>query len=151
MIDDQVAEFHRVMGIESRTTPGLPDERTMRLRLRLVMEEAFELLAASVSRGDAEYVASLLHDTFRAIDGAMLEPDLVEVADALADLDYVVAGTRLALGIPGQAVADEVHRANMAKAPGGVVLRDGRGKVRKPPGWTPPDVAAVLERHGRRR
>jgi hypothetical protein len=43
---EQVAEFHRVFGQEIRETPGIPDEATVRLRGRLVIEEAFEFVDA---------------------------------------------------------------------------------------------------------
>ena len=56
---------------------------------------------------------------------------------ALAGLDYVVEGARLEFGINGLPIADEVHRANMAKA-GGPKRADG--KHMKPEGWTPHEV-----------
>lgn len=144
-IDQQVAEFHKVMGVETRNTPGIPDEKVVRLRMRLIIEEAFEFLDACFEpykvQGGKEMV---LKSFFRIIDSEPLKPNLIEVADACADLDYVVSGTRLAFGIPGQAVADEVHRSNMAKAPGRIVKRDEHGKVQKPEGWTPPDIAGAM-------
>ncbi|MFD6517631.1 hypothetical protein [Rhodococcus sp. NPDC060176] len=63
-------------------------------------------------------------------------------AKALREL----AGT---LGIPLQAVWDEVQRSNMAKVVEGVVVRDPvTNKILKPDGWTAPDIAGVLERAG---
>jgi predicted HAD superfamily Cof-like phosphohydrolase len=63
----------------------------------------------------------------------------------MADLDYVVEGTRLEFGIDGEPIAAEVHRANMAKTEGPVAPD---GKRLKPPGWTPPDIAGVLRKQG---
>jgi predicted HAD superfamily Cof-like phosphohydrolase len=144
-IDAQVDEFHRVMGFVDRTSPGAPDDATVRLRARLITEEYFELMRAMFSDDEDWHE---LHGMEMAVkdfyDRATPKPDVVEVADACADLDYVVAGTRLAFGIDGQAVANEVHRSNMAKAPGGIVSRDAYGKVIKPKDWTPPDIAGVL-------
>ena len=104
---------------------------------------------------------------------AMSNDDMEGVADGLADLVYVVAGTALALGIPLDKVWDEVQRSNMSKFPecdicggsgqlqdldntvsldcpecsgaGLVALRDDHGKIIKPDGWTPPDIASVLQ------
>ena len=71
--------------------------------------------------------------------------DVVEAADALADLDYVIAGMALEAGIPHPDVVREVHRANMSKlgADGQPILRED-GKILKSDGYTPPDVRGVL-------
>lgn len=144
-IDAQVREFHVVMGIENRETLGVPSPEIVRLRMCLVIEEAFEFVEACVCEEDRRATREVLEVFLEAISKSVeLDPDLVEIADALADLDYVVAGTRLAYGIPRKPVADEVHRSNMAKAPDGKVYRDAHNKVSKPPGWTPPDIAGVL-------
>jgi predicted HAD superfamily Cof-like phosphohydrolase len=144
IIDEQVREFHDVMGIENRASLGVPDTETIRLRCRLVIEEAFELIAASLHGDASDDVESHLDVALELIENWPTAPDIIEVADALADLDYVVAGSRLAYGITRKPVADEVHRSNMAKAPNGVVIRDAKKKVLKPPGWTPPDIRKAL-------
>jgi hypothetical protein len=119
----------------------------VRLRLRLIAEEFFELLDAALGeykpepwRFDAARaaVADIVNDTPIAVD-------LPELADALADLDYVVEGTRLEFGIDGPPIARAVHSANMAKIGGPV---DEHGKVGKPPGWTPPDIDKALRDQG---
>lgn len=75
--------------------------------------------------------------------------DIVEIADALADMCVIILGTAAAYGIPLAAVFEEVHRSNMAKVmPDGTVKRRGDGKILKPGGWTPPDIAAVLRARG---
>ena len=79
--------------------------------------------------------------------------DMVEFADALTDLDYVIEGTRLTFGIDGRCMLAEVQRANMAKtnealASADASKRAGVVKAQKPPGWTPPDVAGVLKEQG---
>jgi predicted HAD superfamily Cof-like phosphohydrolase len=70
---------------------------------------------------------------------------LPEVADALADLDYVIEGTRLEFGIDGGPIADAVHAANMRKV-GGPTRADG--KILKPDEWEPPDIAGELKKQG---
>lgn len=84
------------------------------------------------------------------------EPDLPAMVDALADMDYVNAGTRLVLGVDGAPIAADVHRANMAKEPimcwsGGTENRlvpDPIKKPTKPEGWKAPDTAARLREQG---
>jgi predicted HAD superfamily Cof-like phosphohydrolase len=78
---------------------------------------------------------------------------MVEVADGIIDSIYVLVGMGLELGLPLEALWNEVQRSNMAKAieqPDGTfkVMRRADGKVLKPEGWTPPDIAGVLRAHG---
>ena len=71
--------------------------------------------------------------------------DLIETADALGDLKYVVEGAALVFGIPLEPVFMEIHRSNMSKlgTDGKPIYRED-GKVLKGPNYTPPNVAAVL-------
>lgn len=110
-----VAEFHRHFGLPARTVPveHLPPVE-VGLRRRLLAEEFQEYLTA-VETGD-----------------------VVAVADALADMVYVVYGTALHYGIDLDAVLAEVHRSNMTKT-----AHDG-GKAVKGPGYQRPDIAAAL-------
>ena len=105
---------------------GSATAEARRLRRKLHAEEGAELLDA--------------------IDGG----DVVAVARELADVVYVAYGTAHVLGIPLDAVIHEVHVANMRKlSPLGTVT-DEDGKVLKPDGWTPPNIAAVLSDARRR-
>jgi predicted HAD superfamily Cof-like phosphohydrolase len=121
MVLEMVREFHEKFGCETNHKLGPPSHKTQLLRIRLLTEETTELL---VALGDQ---------------------DLVEIADGLADLVYVVAGTALAYGIPLDRVFVEVHRSNMTKVwPDGLVHKREDGKVLKPPGYSPPNIAGVL-------
>lgn len=82
------------------------------------------------------------------LDEVLCGYDLAAVAHELADVVYVAYGTAHYLGIPLDAVIAEVHAANMRKFPGGRVVFRPDGKVLKPRGWKPADVAAVLREHG---
>lgn len=113
-------EFHETYGVPIRTAPvASPPESD--LRTRLLAEEVQEYYDA-VEAGD-----------------------VVEVADALADIVYVAYGSALSHGINLDAVLAEVHRSNMSKlgSDGKPVLRDD-GKVIKGPDYFRPDIAAVL-------
>jgi predicted HAD superfamily Cof-like phosphohydrolase len=144
---DQVAEFHRAFGVPVLERPQVPPTERLRLRLRLVAEEFLELLEAS---GAPKFRVGLAKTHIGwAIDDTPSEfrepPDIIGIADALADLDYVIEGTRLECGINGEPIADEVHRSNMAKL-GGTVRVDG--KILKPAGWTAPDILGCLRAQG---
>lgn len=89
---------------------------------------------------------ALLREEWLETDKAMFKGDLVGIADGLADVIYIAVGTALEFGIPLDRVWDEVQRSNMAKADpvtGKVIKRDD-GKVLKPEGWQPPNIASAL-------
>ncbi|KZX72418.1 hypothetical protein A3714_16760, partial [Alcanivorax sp. HI0007] len=75
--------------------------------------------------------------------------DLVEVADALTDINYVTYGAGHTFGIDLNATCEEVHRSNMSKlGADGKPVKDERGKVLKGPAYSPPALAPVLARQG---
>lgn len=77
---------------------------------------------------------------------AAIRQDLADQADALVDLVYVAMGTAVMLGLPWQALWDEVQRANMDKVRG-VTKRGHPVDVTKPPGWIPPQINDILYAH----
>jgi predicted HAD superfamily Cof-like phosphohydrolase len=143
LLSRQVAEFHKTMGQPILAKPGIPPGDRIALRLKLIFEEAFELMAACGLKSQAAW----LHQETMTIFGRRdtIQPDLVQVADALADLDYVVEGSRLEFGINGAPIADAVHASNMLKA-SGPVREDG--KRLKPENWSPPDIVGELRKQG---
>ena len=88
-----VAEFHHTFRLPVCERPGIPAPDRCTLRLNLLQEELDELREA-ISDGD-----------------------LIEVADALADLQYVLSGAvhEFGLGARFAQLFDEVHRSNMSK------------------------------------
>ena len=87
----------------------------------------------------------LLDEEVAEIQLAEDADDLFGVADGIADAIYVLVGMAIEYGIPIERVFAEVHRANMAKRrPDGSVVKRADGKILKPEGWTPPDVAGML-------
>ena len=117
-----VAEFHLAFRLPMRELPTVDiDAALANLRIALLREETEEFVAAA-EKGD-----------------------LIAIADALADIVYVVYGTALTYGIDLDAVLREVHRSNMSKLgeDGKPLLRDD-GKVLKSERYFPPDVQAVL-------
>jgi predicted HAD superfamily Cof-like phosphohydrolase len=137
----QVTEFHIDNGhpvIMGR--PAVPSDDRVRLRLRLIAEEFLELLEACGV--DIDPLWDAVSDQ---IHGSVVDVDLPALADAMADLDYVVEGTRLECGIDGAPIAAAVHASNMQKRGGPI---DEHGKQGKPFGWQPPDIAAELRRQG---
>ncbi|MDQ6743565.1 MAG: nucleoside triphosphate pyrophosphohydrolase family protein, partial [Candidatus Dormibacteraeota bacterium] len=108
MNDEQlmVRDFHEHFGLPSSDRPTWPGETVHRLRVLLIEEELAELRNAGEAR------------------------NLVAVADALADLLYVVYGAAETYGIDLQAVFREIHRSNMSKGDPEIVRRPD-GKILK--------------------
>lgn len=117
-----VAHFHDAFGLPVKQSPGVEiDDDLARLRIDLLEEEVREFVTASQKE------------------------DLVAIADALADIVYVIYGTALTYGIDLDSVLREVHRSNMSKLGGdGKPLLRGDGKVIKSEGYFPPDISTVL-------
>lgn len=91
---NQVAEFHKTFKHPILANPTIPEENRCKLRVALIAEELKEL------------------------EVAILDKDIVEVADALCDLQYVLSGAILEFGLGEKfkALFDEVQRSNMSKA-----------------------------------
>ena len=70
--------------------------------------------------------------------------DLVAAADAWADRAFVLFGDAVAAGLPAAPLFAEVHRSNMTKEP----VAGRSGKAHKGPGYTPPDLGAILRTAG---
>lgn len=90
---NQVADFHRTFKHPIEKTPVIPAPERCRLRVSLLQEELQEL------------------------EDAIAANDLVEVADALCDIQYVLSGAVLEFGLGDKfrELFDEVQRSNMSK------------------------------------
>lgn len=75
--------------------------------------------------------------------------DLVEVADALGDMLYILCGTIIEHGMQHkiEEVFNEIQRSNMSKlgADGKPIYRED-GKVLKGPNYFKPNIKAILEK-----
>lgn len=89
---------------------------------------------------DIRHRVALMQEELDEYEVAANELDLVEVADGLGDLLYVVLGTCVAHGIDIQAIFDEIHRSNMTKDVLDPVTRKGG----KGPNFERPRVAELL-------
>ena len=91
---NQVAEFHKTFNAPILEKPQIPSQERCELRLSLLQEELNEL------------------------QQAIADNDLVEIADALCDLQYVLSGAVLEFGLGEKfpALFNEVQRSNMSKA-----------------------------------
>ncbi|MCI1641974.1 MAG: GNAT family N-acetyltransferase [Actinomyces sp.] len=140
-----VAQFHRTYSmpdrLSERETPTLGYPR-LDMRMRLIAEEFSELVGAVY--GPA--ARALVEDGYRrGADADDSTRDVVETADALADMVYVIYGMALESGIDLDAVLAEVQASNLSKLmpDGSVKLRED-GKVLKGPNFFRPDIRRAL-------
>ena len=119
-----VGEFHEAFGIPNRFEPiGALTEKEYTLRFNLMKEENEEYLEAAKNG------------------------DLVEIADALGDMLYILCGTLNAHGLQSiiEEVFTEIHRSNMSKLDenGKPIYRED-GKVMKSNRYFKPNIAAII-------
>ncbi|MDH3699221.1 MAG: nucleoside triphosphate pyrophosphohydrolase family protein [Flavobacteriaceae bacterium] len=120
-----VALFHQSfgLGVSHQMKANLGAEKN-RLRFNLMDEENQEYLQAAE------------------------ENNLIEVADALGDMLYILCGTILEHGLQHkiEEVFEEIQRSNMSKlgANGRPIYRDD-GKVLKGPNYFKPDIEKILQ------
>ena len=120
-----VQEFHEAfgLGVQQRPVANLSIQK-LKLRFDLMDEENQEYLEAAESN------------------------DLVEVADALGDMLYILCDTILEHGMQHkiEEVFDEIQRSNMSKlGEDGQPIYSEDGKVLKGPNYFKPNIESILE------
>tara|TARA_Y100000814_G_scaffold137825_1_gene99894 strand:- start:45 stop:434 length:390 start_codon:yes stop_codon:yes gene_type:complete len=123
---EQVKEFAETFNIEYSDDMNINiDESTIDLRFRLMQEENLEYLEAAKNK------------------------DIIEVADALGDILYILCGTILTHGLQHKIVEvfNEIQRSNMSKLDinGKPVFRED-GKILKGPNYFQPNIKEILEK-----
>ena len=119
-----VEKFHDSFGIINKYSPSAELSRdTIILRYKLMREENEEYLEAAEQN------------------------DLIEIADALGDMLYILCGTILSHGLQHkiEEVFEEIQRSNMSKLDkdGNPIYRED-GKVLKSDQYFKPDLAKIL-------
>lgn len=122
---DRVKIFHETYGLPVKGVPDISDDKTNILRVGLLEEEVQELKEA------------------------LEAGDIVEVLDALTDIQYVLDGAYLSFGLSHlkEVAFAEVQRSNLSKlgADGKPIRRESDGKVMKGPNYSAPDIAQFFE------
>jgi len=119
-----VQEFHEAfgLGIQHQPTVNL-SENKLKLRFDLMAEENEEYLEAAKNN------------------------NIIEVADALGDMLYILCGTILEHGMQHkiEAIFNEIQRSNMSKlgADGEPIYRED-GKVLKGPNYFKPNIYDII-------
>ena len=119
---EQVHEFHKAFQCNIGNVPSLPNETERHIRKWLLKEEYEEYLEGEANN------------------------DIVEIADGLVDMLYIIYGTGVSYGLPMDTLFDEVHLSNMSKLDndGNPIFR-ADGKVLKGPNFFKPNIKNILE------
>jgi len=156
---EKVKEFYKAfdqfipVGHASLESVIIPEDR-VHLKMNLIAEEFIELVEAVYGLESGK----VLHKAWA--EAQILDEenrDIIETADALADLDYVINGFAIEACIDLDKVFDEVHASNMSKLDdeGRPILSDGVtpapdgqvkpiGKILKGSNFREPDIKKVL-------
>ena len=122
---EHVRKFHDAFGITNNYTPhAVLNSDVVDLRHRLMHEENEEYLEACKNG------------------------DLVEIADALGDMMYILCGTILSHGLQNKIenIFEEIQRSNMSKlGPDGLPIYRKDGKILKGPNYFKPDIKSIIE------
>ena len=121
---NHVKLFHESFGIENKTRPNSNlSEKVYNLRYNLMKEENDEYLDAC-EKGD-----------------------MVEIADALGDMMYILCGTILSHGLQNkiEEIFEEIQRSNMSKLDenGKPIYRED-GKILKSKKYFKPNISKIL-------
>ena len=120
---NKVGEFMKTFGQEIKNKPSFSTEKINQLRISLIQEELDELKEAIINN------------------------DLLEVADALTDLLYVTYGAGHAFGIDLDKCFNEVQNSNMSKlGEDGKPIYNELGKVMKGPNYFKPDLSKFVNK-----
>tara|TARA_B100001250_G_scaffold343697_1_gene312441 strand:- start:53 stop:436 length:384 start_codon:yes stop_codon:yes gene_type:complete len=121
---EDVCAFHDAFGIRNNYRPTEKlSKNLVLLRHRLMVEENEEYLEACKNG------------------------DLVEIADALGDMMYILCGTILSHGLQNkiEEIFEEIQKSNMSKlgADGKAIYRED-GKIMKGPNYFKPDIKKII-------
>ena len=117
----KVGIFMKTFGQEVKNKPSFSTDKINKLRIDLIKEELDEL------------------------NEAMINKNLLEVADALTDILYVTYGAGHAFGIDLDKCFDEVQNSNMSKLDeSGKPIYNEHGKVMKGPNYFKPDLSKFV-------
>lgn len=122
---EKVKQFHEAFSVNVEESPIIPSVERCELRQNIIQEEVDELKLAWESG------------------------NLTEVADALADIHYVLMGTVLEFGLQDKypEIFSEVHKSNMSKLDeNGKPLYREDGKVMKSELFKTPEIEEILNR-----
>lgn len=160
-----IKNFMQAFQQECPETPTIPNEKVRVLRVKLILEELLELAEASG--------VSILVDGNKVKEENILVesngelPNLLEIMDAIGDIDVVNTGAATAYGVDLEPIHLNIQESNMSKiwdnkdldtlsdkssyiihdlGDGTSVVKRADGKVVKSPSYKAANMEAVLRK-----
>lgn len=95
----------------------------------------------------SELHVTLIQEEFKELQAALRAGDITEIFDALIDLQYVINGMGVHMGLPMEDGWAEVQRSNMSKLDenGEPIYRED-GKVLKSDLYSPPNLQEIIDK-----
>ena len=98
----------------------------------------------SLEGDQANLYMNLISEEYQETLAAFKSNDMIEVADGLADMVWVIMGMCNSCGIDFDSVWQEVKASNMSKFPDGKTIKNEHGKIMKPESYFKPNIKKVL-------
>lgn len=99
----------------------------------------------SLEGDQATLYMNLISEEYQETLSAFKTNDMIEVADGLADMVWVIMGMCNSCGIDFDSVWQEVKASNMSKFPDGKAIKNEYGKIMKPDSYFKPNIKKVLD------
>lgn len=112
--------------------------------VRKFMDACEQMSDQGMESDQAQLYMDLIQEEFNETWEAFNNNDLVEVADGLADMVWVIMGLANTVGITFEDVWREVRASNMSKCVDGKVIKNDAGKVMKPDTYFKPDLHQIV-------
>lgn len=125
--EELVKECHKAMELSIDDTYSID---LLTLRQKLINEETSELNIE---------INSLIEEL--KTKGSISKETKLKMFKELADLQYVLSGMVVSLGIPMEEVFNRVHNSNMSKLVDGKPIKREDGKFLKGPNYKKPDLS----------
>lgn len=125
--EELVKECHKAMELSIDDTYSID---LLTLRQKLINEETAELNVE---------INSLIEEL--KTKGSISKETKLKMFKELADLQYVLSGMVVSLGIPMEEVFNRVHNSNMSKLVDGKPVKREDGKFLKGPNYKKPDLS----------
>ena len=141
MIEKIETGWNANVGVPMNDKPTLIHRDEAMLMFHLMNEELLEYkLAVNKIVQKLDDLEDLTYEDSAAI--------IIEIADALADLQYLILGTVCQFGLHKKFddIMEEVYRSNMTKLQDGKLIKRSDGKVLKPSTYSPPNIGAILKK-----
>lgn len=141
-----VREFMQAIGQTVRSTPSIPTAEEARLSVILLLEEVLEFAeAAGVKISIVDSFRPITHTGDFSFDFNLDKVNLVEMADAVGDIDYINNGVANRCGFDLEILHNEINDSNFTKVDNGYKREDG--KWVKGPNYRPANIKLALEKH----